>query len=815
VAGNRPTDPGSLAGESGGVHGNLGVQIGDHNVQHNVFNLAPTLVVWPVRVGVPPLVADHYRDRAEGRQLSEALASGEAAVLVGARPVAGVVVSGLGGVGKSQLAAQYAWSLWSDASIDVAVWVSALSRDALVTAYAEVARQVLREQDPGVADLAPEDAAQRLRAWLAGTERWWVVVLDDVQDPQDVRGLWPPHSATGRVVVTSRRRDAALGATGHRVIELGVYTQAEAIGYLTETLPDRAHDAADVAQLELLAEDLGRLPLALAQAGAFLIDRPLLTVAEYRQEFADRRKTLAELMPTPSDLPDQHEATVATTWSLSIERADQLPPERYARSLLEVASLLDPNGIPLSVFNQAVALARGADAADREIDTAVKDGLACLHRFHLVTLDRDRSSRAVTVHALVQRAVRDACPSDRLRDLALLTATSLLFAWPATDTTDLELAQTLRACADSLHTHATPALWHIQGHPVLFRNGQSLGESGQVTAAISYFRDLSEEGADHLGPDHRSTLTARYHAANWRAASGDVAGAVAEFEALLADQQPALGPEARGTLRTRQALASWRGKAGDVLGAIAEMRPLVADLQRVLGPDDPDTLIGRGNLASLLGEAGDVLGAIAEMRPLVADLQRVLGPDDPHTLTLRHNLASAMGEAGDAVGAAADLESVLADRQRLLGPDHPDTMLTRYYLAFWRGESGDIERAFAESEALLADQQRLLGLDHPDTLVTRRNVARWRGEAGDLAGAIVEFEVLVVDQQRVLGPDHPDTLVTRGNLALCRGKAGEPARAAAEFEMLLADQQRVLGSDHRHTLITQDFLKHWRNLSEE
>jgi hypothetical protein len=815
VAENQPTDPGDPAGGSGGVHGNLGVQIGDHNVQHNVFIPASVRVVWPVRVGVPPLVADHYRDRAEGRQLSEALASGEAAVLVGARPGAGVVVSGLGGVGKSQLAAQYAWSVWQDASIDVAVWVSALSRDAVVTAYSEAARQVLCEQDPGVADLAPEDAAQRLRAWLAGTESWWVVVLDDVQDPQDVRGLWPPHSATGRVVVTSRRRDAALGATGHRVIELGVYTQTEAIDYLTETLPDRAHDAAEVAQLELLAEDLGRLPLALAQAGAFLIDRPLLTVAEYRRRFADRRKTLAELMPGPSDLPDPHEATVATTWSLSIERADQLPPKWYARSLLEVASLLDPNGIPLSVFIQSVARDRGADAADRDVDTVVKDGLACLHRFHLVTLDRDRSSRAVTVHALVQRAVRDACTPDRLRLLAFTTATALFFAWPAIDTTDPELAQTLRACADTLHTHTTPALWHIQGHPVLFRNGQSLGESGQVTAAISYFRGLSAEGAAHLGPDHRSTLKTRHHAAIWRAASGDLTGAVAEFEALLADQQRALGPEDRDTLHTRHALASCRGQAGDVLGAIAQMRPLVADLQRVLGPDDLDTLMGRSNLAGLRGEAGDVLGAIAEMRSLLADFQRVLGPEDPHTLTIRHNLASRMGEGGDTVRAAADLESLLADRRRLLGPDHPDTMITRYYLAFWLGEAGDIERAFDESEALLADQQRLLGPNHPNTLVTRRNVARWRGEAGDLAGAVAEFEVLVVDQQRVLGPNHPDTLVTRGNLAQCRGKAGDPARATAEFERLLADQQRVLGSDHRHTIITQDFLKHWRNLSEK
>jgi hypothetical protein len=446
------------------VHDNHGVQIGDHNVQYNVLNPAPGRVVFPVRVGVPPRVTDHYLDRPERQQVVEALASGDAAVMVGARRGGGAVVSGLGGVGKSQLAAQYAWSVWPDQSVDVAVWVSALSRDAVVTAYAEVARQVLREHDPGIADQAPEGAARELLTWLAATSRQWVVVLDDVRDPQDVRGLWPPHNVAGRVLVTSRRRDAALGTAGHRMIELGVFAGDEAIDYLAGILPDRADDAAEMAQLELLAEDLGRLPLALTQAAAFLTDRPLLTVAEYRQRLADRRNTLTDVLPGLNDLPDQHEATVAATWSLSIERADQLAPRGYARPLLEIASMLDANGIPLTVFLQVVALARRAgkvDVAEREIDTVVKDGLACLHRFHLVTLDRDRPSHAVTVHALVQRAVRETLAPGLRDDVGFSAAAGLCFAWPDTDTTD----PSSRRHSGPARTPSTPAHLRRCGGP--------------------------------------------------------------------------------------------------------------------------------------------------------------------------------------------------------------------------------------------------------------------------------------------------------------------------------------------------------------
>ncbi|MFD0206386.1 MULTISPECIES: NB-ARC domain-containing protein [Saccharothrix] len=156
------------------------------------YHQARRRVVWPVRVGVPHAPAEHYQQRRAHAVLLDTLAAGHSVVLVGAGQRAGVVMSGMGGVGKTQMAARHAWSVWGDPVVDVAVWVSALSRDAIVTAYAEAASRVLVEQDPRIADRPPEQAAERFREWLAGTPRRWLIVLDDVQDPADLP-TWTRH----------------------------------------------------------------------------------------------------------------------------------------------------------------------------------------------------------------------------------------------------------------------------------------------------------------------------------------------------------------------------------------------------------------------------------------------------------------------------------------------------------------------------------------------------------------------------------------------------------------------------------------------
>ncbi|MEQ0560987.1 tetratricopeptide repeat protein [Amycolatopsis sp. NEAU-NG30] len=696
----------------------------------------------------------------------QALESGNAAVLTGRPRMHTGVVSGLGGVGKTQVALNYAQRLWTAGELDVWVWVTAGSREAIVSSYARLAADLA-----GVEDVDPEHGAVWLLEWLAASPVRWLVVLDDVQNPADLRGLWPPAAPGGRVVVTTRRRDAALRGHGRCLVEVDVFTAVEAEGYLRAALADRPYLANSVAEL---AVELGYLPLALAQAAAYMLDREL-SCTGYLARWVSRQQSLASLLPEPDGLPDEHRATVATTWSLSVEQANRLEPAGTAGVLLEVVSVLDPHGIPAALFTTSAVTDLLGDHVGREVGAEQAcDGLGCLSRLNLITLDPASETRTVRVHALVQRATHDALPSQRHAALAAAAGDALLEIWPDPER-DAALGQVLRANTDALAAMAGEHLWKPDGHAVLFRAGDSLGDRGLVTEAGTYYRRLRTTAAEQLGPDHPHTLATRHKIAHWRGEAGDPGGAATAFEELLTDYERVLGPDHPDTLTTRHHLARWRGKAGDPGGAATAFEELLTDYERVLGPDHPDTLSTRHHLARWRGEVGDPAAAVAAFEESLTDHERVLGPDHPDTLTTRHHLARWRGEAGDPAAAVAAFEELLTDRVRVLGPEHPRTLITRHNIAYWRGKAGDPARAVAAFEELLTDRLRVLGPDHPHTLTTRHHLARWRGEAGDPAGAVAAFEELLTDRLRVLGPDHPHTLTTRHHIARWRHQlSGKP-----------------------------------------
>lgn len=223
-------------------------------------------VSWPVRVGPIPLLADSYQARAEGAILDHAVSRAGTAVRT-------QVVTGLGGVGKTQLAAAYARARLPQT--DLVLWVSATSREAIVAAYAQAAAELGHRSPVGAAD----EAAGWLRSWFQNTNRSWLVVLDDLADPADVAGFWP-DGPTGSTIVTTRRTDAALFGGGRRRVEVGLFTPDEARDYLAAKLGLDA-GSETFREADRLARDVGFLPLALAQAATFMLDRRE-TCAGYR-----------------------------------------------------------------------------------------------------------------------------------------------------------------------------------------------------------------------------------------------------------------------------------------------------------------------------------------------------------------------------------------------------------------------------------------------------------------------------------------------------------------------------------------------------
>ncbi|MGI5204726.1 tetratricopeptide repeat protein [Spirillospora sp. CA-108201] len=765
-----------------------------------------------VRVGVMPRPADCFQDREVASRLEQAAeADGAVTLRQAAARSAAHLLAGTGGVGKTQLAAAYARRAW-ERGVEVLVWVNTATRDGVISAYADAALRLnLPLADPD----DPEQAAREFLTWAETTGRRWLVVLDDVQAQGDLRGWWPPTSAAGRTLVTTRRRDLAPPGLRPTMVEIGLFTPGEADAYLCAKLGALA---ADDQERTALIDDLGRLPLALAQAAAYMVQQDL-ECGRYRRLLAER--LLADAVPEPDDLLDDQHQIVSAVWEISVARAGQARPAGLARPLLQLTSVLDPNGIPAGLLTSQPAreyLATYLPPQQTTVEPDIVDqALRLLHRYSLIDHDRTAAHREIRVHQLVQRATREdkILTEDEGSYTALIetAADALLANWPESEGD--HLCQVLRANTIVLREAAetTPLVFASDGlHPLLFHAITSLGEIGQVHAAISAYADLASSSSQHLGADHPHTLAAHNNLAAWRGEAGDAAGAAEAYEQHLYDFEQVLGPDHPETLATRGNLARWRGAAGNAARAIADYEQLLPDVERVLDPDHLYTLTTRQHLAQWRGEEGDVVGALAEHEQLLPDFERVLGPHHPHTLTIRQNLARWRGLAGDTAGAVADYEQLLTDRMRLLKPDHPDILTARGELAFVRAEARKPADAIAAYELLLPDFERVLGPDHPETLSIRANLAFLRGEMGDAAGAAADYESLLTDQLRVLGPDHHKTLTTRVNLASWRGEAGDVTVTVAAFEELLPDLVRVLGPDHWGTLAARANLAYWRGL---
>ncbi|WP_395294037.1 NB-ARC domain-containing protein [Kitasatospora hibisci] len=640
---------------------------------------------WPHQVGVVPTVADAFQTRG----LVAAIAEAGAVVLVG-----------MGGIGKTQLAAHHAHAELHDGHVDLLVWVTAVDRQAVRQTYAQASVEL---------GLAPTGDPDRFLAWLNTTDCRWLVVLDDLQDPADLRGLWPPGTATGHLVATTRRRDPALRTAGRAVLDVELFSPEESLAYLTERLD--LHGLAEPDdELAALAEDLGRLPLALAQAAAYLIDLADTghTAADYRAGLRARRP-LAELAPGPAALPDDQSATLAAVLALSLERADAATAG-LATPMLQLASVLDPNGIPVAVLVAEKARTHlGPDVSG----AAAEEVLRSLSRLCLA--DRimptpEHRPDLFRVHVLTQHAAHDTVPNEDARAALLERATgALVDAW--TEAFDRqEISRVMAANSAVLRHRDTEAWWNDTGKALARIEGVVLGTSGCGGDAAEHFGRLAAAACARLGPDDGYSCEIRGLHAYHLGLAGDPDGAAALLEDLLADQLRLLGPEHTDVLTTRRDLCRF---LGDQPGELEAARCLAAELTRQHGSADQRAWAARMEVAGYLMRHGDFAAAAAEMAETGApEVSEGLDPRELDVLSSAVQLlVQLLSDRSDAAAQHA-LIALSEEHGRCAGTSGDLHLLVRTLLGMGLLFSGRTDVGREEVEQVLPDLLRMLGADH-------------------------------------------------------------------------------------------------------
>lgn len=739
------------------------------------------------RIGLVPAIVSSYQDRDIKRRLNTCAAGTQ-------------ILVGLGGSGKTQLAAAYAECAWRRTDIDLLVWVNARSRASISATYAEALESVASGGLAGAVD------AQRFLAWLATAECRWLIVLDDLQDPRDIRGLWPPTQSEGQVVVTTRRHDATLADHGRELMEVGPFHRTESLSFLGARLD---HDVQPGAELDRLAAILGDLPLALAQAAAYMLDRGL-SPHDYHARLVDADASLDDLLPDPAGLPDDQALPAHATWRLSRQLADDLPPSGMAGPLLDLTAMLDPNGIPMSVFTAPAALSYLTTCVGRrdavDPDDA-RDALHCLHRLSLITIDKSRDH--VFVHGLVQRAARNELDEHRRHEVVRVAAECLRQIWPPIET-DRRNAQSLRDNVTALLAHGEQYLWLPEPHPILARVGDSLVDAGLNQAAASYFTRRHVGAARYLGPTHRATLAMRSNSAHWTTITENTVAAIGALTEVLDLQRRTFGLDDPDSLLTRYRLVCWQhGSAPRSAERRIVVNQLLDDQVRVLGQDHPMTLKTVSKQITLTQWDGDIAATRQALEKLVSRTTHALGPGHRQTFGARSQLASWLGSVGKFDAATQELQQLLCDQVSVLGAHHSDTLATRGNLALWRGRGGEVDWALDTEHELMLLRLRLNGPDHDDTLTSRNNYAHWLGQHGEPAEAVRVLRQLLVHRTSIQGANHPHIFGNRYNIAHWIGEAGDPAQAASLLESVFADRRRSPVVHRVATMNTCREIAHW------
>jgi tetratricopeptide (TPR) repeat protein len=705
-----------------------------------------------------------------------------------------LVVRGIGGVGKTQLAVEYTYRY--AAAYDLVWWIPA---EEPVQARAALAALAERLDLPRSKDLNQTARAAILA--LEDSELRWLLVFDNADHPSAVRAVLP---ARGDVIVTTRTLGWSRLGT---VVEVDVFERPESV----ELLCQRGSGIGP-AEADLLAARLGDLPLALEQVAA-VQSATGMSVPDYLRLFAEHVGDLLATQP-----PAEYPTNVAAFVTLAVDSLRARAPA--AAQLLELFAFLGSEPVPVSLLrtgrdaNVEPPLGRALyefDFIDRVVSQLVRYGVARLE---------PRGER-IQVHRLVRSVLREQLApedADRIRETThrLLGAANPGNAEdPRTWALHAEIGPHLIP-SDAVHSKVMPARHAVVDQVrYLERRGEYEESMRLGRLAVEAWSAPAEAGG--LGSEHDLTLRAIRDLANAMRALGSYDNARQITEEALGRLRvsPDHGEDHPTTLDLAGAVGIYLRLTGGYREALAMDRDVVDRRRRIAGDSESATLRAMGNLAVSLR----VNGMFAEAYSV--DLQareayvQLLGPDHPRTLLAASNLARDLFDLGRYADSLALIDEILPHQVGLHGINHEYVLRSTRLKAITLRRLGRRREAVALARTNFRGSDTTVGPNHENTLLSMMSYANALRSVKDLVGARTIAAEALARYRAAFGPRNPVTLAVATNFTIILRALGDRNEAHSIDQLTLRELRQAAGDDHPYTLAAMAGLATDRALNHE
>jgi tetratricopeptide (TPR) repeat protein len=700
-------------------------------------------------------------------------------------------LSGLGGMGKTQTAVEYAYR--SRAHYQAILWVRANSPAVLVSEFLRLATVL---QLPARMQRDQRQVIEAVVRWLREHDDW-LLIFDDVENPAHLDPFLP-GTARGHILLTSRV--SAFGGLAHSIPlvkmadEVGALFLLRRTERLALTAPLADAPAPERADALRITRDLAGLPLALEQAGAY-IQSMGCTLAAYHTLLGER---LAEILAERSPQAE-YPATVATTWALSFEKVAQADPA--CPELLAALAFLSPEAVPEEILTEG-HVHLGELLGPKAADPLLWDGvIAQLLRFSLIS--RSADDRLFTIHRLVQAVIQDHLEPavHYLWSIRVVQTVADIFPAVQFETWALCERYLLQAqtCASLVET------WEMMfsnAARLLNQTAAYLRHRARYAEAEPLYQRAMVIWHKTLGAEHPHLAACMNNLGRLYEEQGKYQEAEPWYQLAL-DLWTQLRIEDERLAKTLNNL----GQLYRLQGKFREAEPFYQrSLQlreQVLGPEHPDTATACRNLAWLALEQGQDLQAEQLLQRALAIGQRTQHAGHPDLATCLAVLADIASRRGQYDEAERLLAQVLAHSEQTYGQQHPETAVALNNLALSAEKRGNYEQAEALYRRAHAIHLQVFGHRHPRTAGTLTNLAGYYSNRGEDERAIACYQEAADIFEERLGPEHPRIAIVLNNLAEVYRRQEAFTRAEPLYRRALAIFQQAHGPEHAHTLRAQ------------